>query len=122
MSSEANKLNSQDNESIKVSNSQRKCLSHILRNCDQAISGLMDLIDDPYSNLKLGDLKQVLPNVCKELEQVLSAAQKGTFCALHGNECKYVSYFVGCDGIPDLGQLRIDHNKSGSSRLNILDT
>lgn len=102
MDKEISAINIQSSGELKANNAQRKCLSHILRNCDQAIGGLLGILEDPYMELKVEDLTKILPNVCRELEEILSAAKRGTFCSLSGDECKSVSYFAGCEGEPVL--------------------
>ena len=81
-----------------ISDSQRLCLSHILRNCEQAIDGLLTMVEDTYSVFSPDDVADCLQNSCKQLDLVLEAAKRGSFCAIPESECKFVSYFVGCNG------------------------
>jgi hypothetical protein len=97
--------NSNDKPTVaKISDPQRLCLSHILRNCEQAIEGLLTIVEDPYSVFSPDDVADSLQNACKELDRVLKAAKRGSFCAIPESECKFVSYFVGCNGQPIKGE------------------
>ena len=86
-----------------ISDSQRLCLSHILRNCEQAIEGLLSMVEDQYSVFSPDDIADSLQSACKQLDRVLEAAKRGSFCAIPESDCKFVSSFVGCNGKHDKG-------------------
>lgn len=99
-----------------ISDSQRQCLTHILRNCEESISSILGLLEDGYSQFSTEEVAGTLSNTCKQLDRILKATESGTFCAVPANECKFISYFVGCKGEP----LRNAAEKS--SALNVIDS
>lgn len=110
-----------DFTSIKITEPQRECLSHILRNCEQAISGLVSIIEDKSSVLSPEDLFLSLNAACTSLTRVMNAGRRGSFCAALPEECKFASVFVKCTGIPDIGniQQKKDSVPIGIARVNL---
>ena len=85
-----------------ISESQRQCLSHILRNCEQALEGILAVVENRNINLTPSDLAVGLVNINKKISQVFEAANSGVFCALCPEECKFVAPYVKCEGRPEL--------------------
>jgi hypothetical protein len=81
---------------LRISESQRQCLSHILRNCEQAIEGVVAVVENRAIFPSTEDIAQSLENVEKKLARVIETAKRGSFCALTPQDCQFVSPFVAC--------------------------
>ncbi len=83
-----------------MSEAQRHCLSHLLRNAEAALEGVVTLVENSDEQISTADLHGCLRGVTKTLDKILAALEAGTFCALNEEECKFVSRFAGCNGVP----------------------
>jgi hypothetical protein len=87
-----------------MSEAQRGCLSHILRNSAAAIEGLVMLLERRDCNPTPSELDGFLRGIVGTLVKTKEAFARGTFCALTPNECEFVGPFVGCRGRPVPGE------------------
>lgn len=86
------------NSTAQISNAQRRCLSHVLRNCEQAINGVLTLVENEAAVFSHQDIANSVQNICRQLDGVLEASLVGSFCAIAIDDCRFVSAFVGCSG------------------------
>ena len=89
------------NSISQISKAQRRCLSHVLRNCEQAINGVLTLVENEAADFSPQDIANSVQSACRQLDGVLEAALAGSFCAIAIDDCSFVSTFVGCSGQPD---------------------
>lgn len=86
------------NSICQISKAQRRCLSHVLRNCEQAINGILTLVENEGAVFSPQDLANSVQSTCRQLDGVLEAALAGSFCAIAIDDCRFISTFVGCSG------------------------
>jgi len=81
-----------------ISDAQRRCLSHILRNCEQALNGALTMIENKSAVFSADDITRSLQTAYQQLGNVVNATKEGSFCAVPAAQCEFVSPFVGCSG------------------------
>ncbi len=81
-----------------ITESQRNCLSHVLRNAYQIMEGLLFLIEDRSSSPSAKELLHITRELEKHIVSIRKTFEHNSFCSLRGPECQSVAHFVGCDG------------------------
>jgi hypothetical protein len=80
---------------------QRKCVAHLLRNCDSAIEGLVEFVEDRERPIAAHELHDCLKGVHRVIDRLVMATLRGSFCSLNEEDCEFVKRFSGCSGIPE---------------------
>lgn len=84
-----------------ITQAQLHCLSHVLRNCAEALENFAYYFENSDTNITHEELVFMLKPTHSALGQVIEANMKGSFCALRPDQCSFVSPYIGCKGIPD---------------------
>lgn len=79
-----------------MSEAQRRCLLHVLRNSAAALEGLVFLLERRDSSPSPVELDGCVRGVERTLNQMRTRLQCGSFCALLPEQCNFVGPFVGC--------------------------
>ena len=83
-----------------ITDAQRECLSHQLRNAEAALHSTVEHVENKSSNPSLESLLSIVSSLKLKIDRLHSALSSGSFCCLTSEQCQYVSKFVGCKGIP----------------------
>jgi hypothetical protein len=89
-------------EHASITEAQRNCLSHILRNSASALGNVIALVENRENSLSTYDLSACLRGVNQSLTSMLQQLDAGSFCTLSKSQCRFVSKFVGCAIPPDI--------------------
>jgi hypothetical protein len=89
---------------IVMTDSQRACIQHVLRNCASALEGLSLLLEQSTSAPSTEDLHGCLKGVVNALSNMDNAFQRGTFCPVTEQDCSYIARWIGCSGEPITGR------------------
>lgn len=80
-----------------ITEAQRRCLSHVLRNSAAALENIIALVENRESQFNASQLAACLSGVDRLLHSLQASLNVGSFCALADSQCQFVSKFVGCD-------------------------
>lgn len=83
-------------KSEQMTEAQRLCLLHILRNIASGIVGTISLLENEKSTPSRETLISCLKGVPFLVERVVCALEAGSFCTLNEEECSFVGPHVGC--------------------------
>ena len=81
---------------MSISKAQRRCISHLLRNLLEGVSGVLSMVENETFNVKAEDLATVLEGTPATLSRVIECLKCGSFCIMSGAECKLVRKYVKC--------------------------
>ena len=80
----------------RMSEAQRKCLLHVLRNLTTGLVGAICLLEDEMDSPSRDTLLGCLKNIPHSVDRVVKALEAGTFCTLSPEECLFVGPHMGC--------------------------
>ena len=81
-----------------MAEAQRKCVSHLLRNCSAALEGLVAFIEDRDRPIAAQEVHDCLVGTHRVLGRLVSSTAQGSFCSLCPEDCLFVGKFTGCCG------------------------
>lgn len=83
-----------------MTDAQRQCLSHIIRNCASTLESLAYFTEEHHEEITHESLRAMLEPTHAAIGRILQASQRCSFCALDRSDCTFVAPFVGCSGVP----------------------
>lgn len=81
---------------IRMTEAQRRCLLHVLRNMTTAFTGALSLLENPRQTPTAEELFRCLKATPVTLDRVLSALEAGNFCTLTEEQCEFAGKHMGC--------------------------
>ncbi len=79
-----------------MSEAQRQCLLHILRNNAAALQNTIAMLEREEFSPSPTDLANCVHGVAQSLAQMSSRFETGSYCCLAAEQCEFVESFVGC--------------------------
>lgn len=79
-----------------MSEAQRKCLLHVLRNIASGLVGTIGLLENETSTPTRETLIDCLKSVPHMVGRVVTSLEAGSFCTLSEEECSFVGPHMGC--------------------------
>jgi len=86
-----------DRKSEEMSEPQRLCLLHVLRNVQEVIINSIYLLERKDTSPSIDQMLGCLEGLDAPIANVVAALRNGSFCSLAAQECEFVSKHVGCD-------------------------
>ena len=75
---------------------QRQCLLHILRNNASAVQNVITILEKDGYHPSPDELERCLRAVAQSLALMTARFSSGTYCCLAKEQCEFVGHFVGC--------------------------
>lgn len=93
-------------QNTEMTDAQRQCLSHVLRNSAAALEGFIFFFEEHKESISHETLISMLTPVRNALDNIIEANRQETYCSLTEKQCRFVAPFVGCAGCPVPGEAK----------------
>ena len=85
-----------NSSAVEMSEAQRVCMLHVLRNMTTAFTGTISLLEQTGKSPTAEDLFGCLIGAQITLDRVLNALETGNFCTLTKEQCEFAGKHMGC--------------------------